>query len=60
MGNNNKKQVAGELGIKLNSYQFQPGDVISGKINLQVNQEIKGKTISIEILGVEKTYCRGG
>jgi hypothetical protein len=57
MGNKNLhgKQDYGEMHLELSKQEFTSGEVIQGKVHLQVYKKFPGKNVCLEISGKEKS-----
>ncbi len=57
MGNKDSrgKKDYGEMYLELSKQEFQSGEIISGKVHLQIYKKFPGKNVCLEISGREKT-----
>ena len=57
MGNKDSrgKQDYGEMHLELSKQEFQSGEIISGKVHLQICKKFPGKNVCLEISGRERT-----
>ena len=45
----------GKIEIQIEKYNFFPGETISGNLNLKVKKQEKAKTVTIRLIGEQKT-----
>ena len=57
MGNKDSRgrQDYGEMHLELSKQEFTSGEVIQGKVHLQICKKFPGKNVCLEISGKEKT-----